>query len=159
MKSNKRWFSIKNTLPSASRKPKMALCGDNGGIWRFILKYSITVHHNHLVLEQWRKRWTTVASSKLQNEQNGVLCLRNKKKLLIKIQSIVYNFVLKTSQLRIYCGNTWKNINMFPLQSQISKHTLKILFVRLVWLFHVEVISNKAFSQLAFQNNVFDWIL
>ena len=57
----------------------MALCGDNGGIWRFILKYSITVHHNRLVLEQWTKRWMTVSSSKLQNEQSEVLCLRNKK--------------------------------------------------------------------------------
>ena len=88
MKSNKRWFNIKNTLQSASRKPKMALSGDNGGIWRFILKYSITAHHNHLVLEQWTKRWMTVSSSKLQNEQSGVLCLLNEK-LLIKVQSIV----------------------------------------------------------------------
>ena len=79
MKSNKRLFSTRNTLPSASRKPKMALCGDNGGIWRFIFKYSITVHHNRLVLEQWTKRWMTVSSSKLQNEQSEVLCLWNKK--------------------------------------------------------------------------------
>ena len=88
MKSNKRWFNIKNTLSSASSKPKMAVCGDKGGIWRFILKYSITVHHNRLVLEQWTKRWMTVSSSKLQNEQSGVLCLLNEK-LLIKVQSIV----------------------------------------------------------------------
>ena len=37
----------------------MALCGDNGGIWRFILKYSITVQDNCLVLGQWAKRWMT----------------------------------------------------------------------------------------------------
>ena len=79
MKGNKRWFSIKNTLSSTSRKPKMALSGDNGGIWRFILKYSVTVHHNHFVLEQWTKRWTTVSSSKLQNEQSEGSCLPNKK--------------------------------------------------------------------------------
>ena len=73
---------MKNTLLSASRNPKMALCDGNGGIWKFLLKYSIAVHHKHLVLEQWTKRWMTVSSSKLQNEQSGVL-------LLIKVQSIV----------------------------------------------------------------------
>ena len=81
LKSNKRWFSIKNILSSASGKPKMALCSDNRGIWRFILKYSITVHQNRLVLEQWTKRWMTISSSKLQNEQIEVFCLRNKKSL------------------------------------------------------------------------------
>ena len=81
MKSNKRWFSIKNTLSSASTKPKMELCGDNGGIWRFILKYSATAHHNRLVLEQWTKRWMTILSSKLQNEQSEVLCFWNKKSI------------------------------------------------------------------------------
>ena len=30
----------------------MPLCGDNEAILRFLLKYSITVHHNRLVLEQ-----------------------------------------------------------------------------------------------------------
>ena len=89
MKSNKIWFSIKNTLSSASRKPEMALCGDNGGIRRFILKYSITVHHNCLVLEQWTKKWMSVSSTKLQNQQGEVLYLRNKKKLLIKVLNIV----------------------------------------------------------------------
>ena len=79
LKSNKTWFSIKNTLSLASRKPKKALCGDNEGIWRSVLKYLITVQHNRLVLEQWTKRWMTVSSSKLQNEQSEVLCLRNKK--------------------------------------------------------------------------------
>ena len=41
----------------------------------------------------------------------------------------MWNFILKTWQLRICCGcgNTWESINMFPLQSQISKHTFKIL--------------------------------
>ena len=63
----------KNNLSSASRKPKMAPCGHNGGIWRFILKYSIIVHHNRLVLEQWTKRWMTVSPSKLQKEQSGAL--------------------------------------------------------------------------------------
>ena len=75
MKSITRWFSIKNTLWSASRKPKMALGGDNRGIWRFLLKYSIIVHYNRLVLEQWTKRWMTVSSSKLQKEQGEVLSL------------------------------------------------------------------------------------
>ena len=60
MNSNERWFSIKNTLSSASRKPKVALCTDNRKIWRFILEYSITVHHKRLVLEQWTKRWMAV---------------------------------------------------------------------------------------------------
>ena len=55
----------------------MALCGDNWGIWGFILKYSITVHHNCLDVEQWTKRWMTVSSSELQNEQSDALCLRN----------------------------------------------------------------------------------
>ena len=32
-------------------------------------------------------------------------------------------------------------------------------FVRLEWLLHVEVISNKALSRLAFQQNVFDCFL
>ena len=32
-------------------------------------------------------------------------------------------------------------------------------FVRLVWLFHVEVISNKPLSRLGFQQNVFDCVL
>ena len=50
----------------------MAFCGDNGGIWRFMLKYSITLHHNRLVLQQWSKRWMTVSSSKLQNQQSEV---------------------------------------------------------------------------------------
>ena len=67
----------------------MALCGDNGGKWRFHLKHSITVHHNLLVLEQWTKTWITVSPSKLQNEQSEVLCLPNKKKLLINVQSIL----------------------------------------------------------------------
>ena len=62
----------------------MAICGGNGGIWRFILKNSITVHHNHLVLEQWTKRWMTVSSSKLQNEQSGVSCLQNKKSFWLR---------------------------------------------------------------------------
>ena len=93
MKSNKRWFSIKNTLSSASTKPKMALCGDNGGIWRFILKYSITVHHNHLVLEQWTKRWMTVSSSKLQNEQSEVLSLRNKKSFSLSTEYCVKFYI------------------------------------------------------------------
>ena len=84
MKSNKRWFNIKNTLSSTSKKPKMTLCGDNGGISRFILKYSITIHHNRLVLQQWTKRWMTVSSSKLQNEQTGALCLRNKKNFWLR---------------------------------------------------------------------------
>ena len=79
MKTNKRWFNVKNSLPSASRKPKMALCGNDRGIWRFLFKYSSTVHHNRLVLKQWTKRWMTVLSSKLQNEQSEISCLRNKK--------------------------------------------------------------------------------
>ena len=66
---------LKNTLSSPSRKPKMALCGDNRGRLRFLLKYSITVHQNRLVLVQWRKRWMAVLSSKLKNEQRDVLCL------------------------------------------------------------------------------------
>ena len=33
----------------------MALCCVNGGLWRFLLKYLITVHHTHLVLEQLQK--------------------------------------------------------------------------------------------------------
>ena len=41
-------------------KPKMAPCGDNGGIWRFILKHSISVHTNPLILEKWTKSWMTV---------------------------------------------------------------------------------------------------
>ena len=64
---------------SRLRKPKITLCGDNRGIGRFFLKYSITVHHNRLVLEQWTKRWMSLSSSKLQNEQSEVLCLWNKK--------------------------------------------------------------------------------
>ena len=62
----------------------MALSGDNGGIWRFILKYSITVHYNHLVLEQWTTRWMTILSFKLQNEQSGVLCLQNEKSFWLR---------------------------------------------------------------------------
>ena len=65
MKSNKRLFSIKNILSSASRKPKMALCGDNGGIWRFILNYSITAHHSFRTINKkindrfifWITKW------------------------------------------------------------------------------------------------------
>ena len=38
----------------------MAPCGDNGGIWRFILKHSISVHTNPLILEKWTKSWMTV---------------------------------------------------------------------------------------------------
>ena len=56
----------------------MAYCGDNRGIWKFFLKYSITEHHNHLVLEQWTKRLMAASSSKLQIEEIEVLCLRNK---------------------------------------------------------------------------------
>ena len=62
----------------------MAFCGDNGGIWRFMLKYSITLHHNRLVLQQWSKRWMTVSSSKLQNQQSEVLCLWNKKSFWLR---------------------------------------------------------------------------
>ena len=58
----------------------MALCGDEKGIWRFLLMYAIAVHYNGLVLERWTKKWMTVSSSKLQNVQSKVLCLQNKKK-------------------------------------------------------------------------------
>ena len=47
-------------------------------MWRFFLKYSVTLHHNALVLEEWTKKWMAISSSKLQNEQRKVLCLRNK---------------------------------------------------------------------------------
>ena len=99
MKSNKRWFSIKNTLSSASRKPKMALCDDNGGIWKFILKYSVTVHYNRLVLEQWTKRWMTISSSKLQNEQSEVLCLRNRKSFWLRYRVSCKKFYWKHCNL------------------------------------------------------------
>ena len=46
----------------------------------FLLKCSITVHRNRLVLEQRTKTWMTVLSSKLQNKQSEVLCLRKKEK-------------------------------------------------------------------------------
>ena len=57
----------------------MVLCGDNGGIWRFLLKYFVTVHHNRLVLQELTKRWMTVSSSKLQNEQSEVFFCEIKK--------------------------------------------------------------------------------
>ena len=41
-----------------------------------------TVLHYCLVLEQWTKRWMPVSSSKLQNEQSEVLCLRNEHLLI-----------------------------------------------------------------------------
>ena len=85
----KDYLVFKNTLSSASRRAKIALCGDNRGIWRFLLKYLITVHHNRLVFEQWTKRSMTISSSESQNQQSEVLCLQNKKTLLIKVQSIV----------------------------------------------------------------------
>ena len=74
LKSNERWF--RNTLSSALGKMTLY---DNTGTRRFLLKHSITVHHNRLGLELWTKRWITVSSSKLQNEQTEVLCLRYKK--------------------------------------------------------------------------------
>ena len=77
----------------------MPLCGDNEGILRFLLKYSIAVHHNRLVLEQWIKRWITVSSSKFQNQQSDVLCLQNKKAF-----KLWYRVLCKILQLRIYCG-------------------------------------------------------
>ena len=128
-------------------------CGDNEGIRRFILKYSITAHHNRLVLKQWAKRWMTHLAFKLPNEQSKLLCSRYKKDFDEGTEYCV-NFILKTLQLRMYCSNTWKSMNMFLLQSQNLKHT----FVRLVWFFHVEVISNKALSRLALKN-VFDCFL
>ena len=62
----------------------MALCGDNRGILKFLLKYSIIVLYNRLVLEQWTKRWMTVSSSKLQKEQGEVLSLWNKKSFWLR---------------------------------------------------------------------------
>ena len=56
----------------------MAHCGDSRGIRKFFLKYWITEHHNHLVLEQWTNRLMTASSSKLQIEEIEVLCSRNK---------------------------------------------------------------------------------
>ena len=34
----------------------MTQCGDNRGIWRSILKYSVIVQHNRLVLETMNKK-------------------------------------------------------------------------------------------------------
>ena len=61
----KDYLVSKNILSSASRKPKMALCGDNGGIWRFILNYSITAHHSFRTINKkindrfifWITKW------------------------------------------------------------------------------------------------------
>ena len=46
------------------------------------------VHHNLLVLEQWKNKLMTDSSSKLQNEQSEVLFLQNKKAFL-KVQGII----------------------------------------------------------------------
>ena len=73
------YILIESTLSSLSSKSKMALCGNNRRMWRFLLKYLITVQHTRLYLEQRPKRWTTVSPSKLQNEQSEILCLQNKK--------------------------------------------------------------------------------
>ena len=77
------WKVIKDDLVLKyfiiSFKPKIAFSADNRRIWRFLLRYSITVGNNRLGLEQWTKRWMTVLSSKIQNEQSEVWCLQNKK--------------------------------------------------------------------------------
>ena len=87
MKNNKRWFRMKNTLSSASRKPKMVYSVVIMKKYKdlsTLFKYSINVHHNRLVLEQWTKRWMTVSSSKLQNQESIVLCLPNKKSFWLR---------------------------------------------------------------------------
>ena len=77
----------------------MAPCGDNGGIWRFILKHSISVHPNGLILEKWTKSWMTVSSSKLQNQQSEVLCLRNKKSFLLRYRVLCKHLYWKHRNL------------------------------------------------------------
>ena len=73
------------------------------------------------------KKLMTTSSSKLQNEQSEVLCLQNRK-AFHKVHGIIILYPKQCSLEESIVVIMWKSINMFPLQSQISKHTLKILF-------------------------------
>ena len=120
----------------------MAFCDNNRGTCRSLLKYSVTVQTNRLILKQWTKRWKTVSSSKFQNKLNEVLCLRKKTFWLryrvlceIYIENYYINLqFLPKGLFEYYKGiisHSWK----LSVYNHLTKHfKLAILYVKIFLL-------------------------
>ena len=67
------WFWIKQLWRSASRKPKMAVCGVSGRRAILSFNFSCIFFQRHCVILQSQKRCVIFAPKEMQKEQDEVV--------------------------------------------------------------------------------------